>query len=49
MSEVVGVEKRSIVKAIKKTIRDPTIPSRNTPFGKGDASKKIIEILQKNL
>ena len=49
MSEVVGVEKRSIIKAIKKTIRDPTIPSRNTPFGKGDASKKIIEILQKNL
>ena len=49
MSEVVGIEKRSIVKAIKKTIRDPTIPSRNTPFGKGDASKKIIEILQKNL
>ena len=49
MSEVVGVEKRSIVKAIKKTIRDPTIPSRNSPFGKGDASKKIIEILQKNL
>jgi len=49
MSEVVGVEKRGIVKAIKKTIHNPTISSRNSPFGKGDTSKKIIGILQKYL
>lgn len=49
MSEVVGVEKNDIVKAIKKTIHNPTIHSKKTPFGKGDASEKIIKILQKNL
>ncbi|HXV66520.1 MAG TPA: UDP-N-acetylglucosamine 2-epimerase (non-hydrolyzing) [Nitrosopumilaceae archaeon] len=49
MSEIVGIEKRSIIEAIKKTILNPTIPNKNTPFGKGDTSKKIIKILQKNL
>jgi len=49
MSEVVGIEKNGIIKAIKKTIHYPTISSKKTPFGNGDASKKIIQILQKNL
>ncbi len=49
MSQVIGVERKNIVKAIKKTILNPSIHSRKTPYGKGDASQKIIKILQKNL
>ena len=49
MSQIIGVEKKNIVKAIKKTILDPNINSRKTPYGKGNASQKIIKILQKNL
>jgi len=48
MSQVIGVEKKNIVKAIKKTILNPSIHSIKTPYGKGDASQKIIKILQKN-
>ena len=32
---------------IKKTIKNPKISSKNTPYGKGDASSKIIRIMQK--
>lgn len=49
MSQVIGVEKKNILKAIKKTILNPSITSRKNPYGKGDASQKIIKILQKNL
>ncbi len=49
MSEVVGVEKKNIVKAIKKTIKNPKFSSKKTPFGKGNSSEKIIKILQKKL
>jgi len=48
MSQVIGVEKKNIVKAIKKTILNPSINSRKIPYGKGDASQKIIKILQNN-
>jgi len=49
MSEVVGVEKKNIVKAIKKTLNNPNITSKKTPFGNGNSTEKIIRILQKNL
>lgn len=49
MSQVIGVEKKNIVKAIKKVILNPSINSKKNPYGKGDASQKIIKILQKNL
>ena len=49
MSEVVGVEKKRIISSIKKTIKNPQIPSKKTPYGRGDSSEKIIKILQKNL
>ena len=35
--------------AIKKAIRNPSVTSKKNPYGKGDASQKIIKILQKNL
>lgn len=49
MSQVIGVEKKNIVKAIKKTIQNPKITSKKNPYGKGNTSKQIIKILQKNL
>ena len=49
MSQVIGIEKKNIIKAIKKTILNPNINSKKNPYGKGDASLKIIKILQKNL
>ncbi len=49
MSEVVGVEKKNIVTAIKKTIKNPNISSKKTPYGIGNSSEKIIKILKKNL
>lgn len=49
MSKVIGVEKKNIVQAIKKTIRNPGVTFKKNPYGKGDASQKIIKILQKNL
>ena len=49
MSKVIGVEKKNIVKEIKKTILNPSVTSRINPYGKGDSSQKIIKILQKNL
>ena len=49
MSQVIGVEKQNILRAIKKTFLHPNISSRKNPYGKGDASQKIIKILQKNL
>jgi UDP-N-acetylglucosamine 2-epimerase (non-hydrolysing) len=48
LSEVVGVKKNDIVKAIKKTLANPNVSSTTTPFGDGNATKKIIKILQKN-
>ena len=49
MSEVVGIEKKNIIPAIKKTMKNPSISSKKTPYGKGNSSEKIIQILQKNL
>ncbi len=46
-SDLVGVKTRQIVCAINKNLRSCNINSRKSPYGKGDASKKIAEILKK--
>jgi UDP-N-acetylglucosamine 2-epimerase (non-hydrolysing) len=48
MAEIIGLNEKTISKSIKKTMKDPRISSRKTPYGKGDASKKILKILQKH-
>jgi len=45
-STVIGTQESKILKNIKKTMDNPTIKSRNNPFGKGNASEKIIKILK---
>ena len=46
MAEIIGLNEKSISKSIKKTMKDPKVHSRKTPYGKGNASYKIIKILQ---
>ena len=44
-SELVGIETARIIKAIKKTIKNPEIKSQKSPYGTGNASNKIIKTL----
>ena len=47
-STVIGTQESKILKFIKKTIDNPVIKSKATPFGEGDSSDKIIKILKTN-
>ena len=45
---IVGTQESKILKNIQKTMDNPAIKSKSTPFGKGDSSDKIIKILKTN-
>lgn len=47
MAQIIGVNEKNISIAIKKTMKNPRLISKKTPYGKGDASNKIIKILEK--
>jgi len=47
-SELVKLDSKSISKILKKTLKNPQIPSNQTPFGCGNASSKIVKLLEKN-
>ena len=47
MSELIGLNSKTISNKIKKTFENPKISTRKTPYGNGNASSKIIEILKK--
>ena len=44
-SELVGVNKNSILKSIKKNFSDPEYPKGKSPYGNGQASQKILKIV----
>ena len=46
--EIVGLKEKNITKSIIKTMKNPKLHSKKTPFGKGDASEKIVNILKKS-
>ena len=46
-SELVGTNSKKIEKAIKKNLQKSTITTRTSPYGRGNSSKKIIQILRK--
>jgi len=48
MAKIIGLTEKSISSSIKKTMKNPELSSRKTPYGKGNSSSKIIEILQKH-
>ena len=45
LSELVGVDTVKIKSAIKRSMLNPRLVTKKTPFGKGDASEKIIKIM----
>ena len=48
LAEIVGLNEKNITNSIKKTMKNPKLYSKKTPFGKGDASEKILNILKKS-
>ena len=48
MAEIIGLEEKNISNSIKKTMKNPKLHSKKTPYGKGDASEKILKILKRN-
>ena len=48
MAEIIGLDNKNISNSIKKTMKNPKLHSRKTPYGKGDASEKILKILKRN-
>ncbi|QLH04001.1 UDP-N-acetylglucosamine 2-epimerase (non-hydrolyzing) [Nitrosopumilus oxyclinae] len=48
MAEIIGLDYKNISNLIKKTMKNPKLHSRKTPYGKGDASEKILKILKRN-
>ena len=45
-SELVSIGKQEILKTIKRTIKNPKIPSKSSPYGTGNAAVKILAILK---
>lgn len=48
-SRVVGTKKDNILKAIKNTEKNPGLKLKYSPFGKGNAGKVIVSLLEKHL
>ena len=48
-SELVGTSYTKILHSINKTAKNPKISIKKSPYGDGNASKKIIDYLRKNL
>jgi UDP-N-acetylglucosamine 2-epimerase (non-hydrolysing) len=46
VAKVVGVETSKILSEIQKTVEDPKVHTKNTPYGKGDAAKQIVKIMR---
>ncbi len=45
-SELVGTKTDKIIQSINRSIKNPKISSRVSPYGRGNASKKILEIIR---
>ena len=48
LAKIIGLDEKIISKSIKKTMMDPKLYSKKTPYGKGNASGKILKLLQKH-
>jgi UDP-N-acetylglucosamine 2-epimerase (non-hydrolysing) len=47
LSELVGTDSYKIALAIKQTAKNPKISAKSSPYGIGNASKKILQTIQK--
>ncbi len=48
LSEIVGTKQEKITSAINKTLDNPKLSSKKTPYGKGNTSLQITKILKKH-
>ena len=48
LAEIIGLKEKNISNSIIKTMKNPKLNSKKTPYGKGNASEKILKILKKN-
>jgi UDP-N-acetylglucosamine 2-epimerase (non-hydrolysing) len=48
-AEVIGVEKHEILRAMKKALDCPKYLPEKSPYGDGNASQNIAEIIEKEL
>jgi UDP-N-acetylglucosamine 2-epimerase (non-hydrolysing) len=46
VAEVVGIRYSGILPSIKKTARNPHINSKATPYGRGNAARRIVKIMK---
>jgi len=47
LSDLVGTNSRRILSAIRRASKNPSIGKKKTPYGKGDAGRKIVDIIQR--
>ena len=47
LAQLVGLSEKTISNSIRKTMKNPKISSKKTPYGNGRASDQIIKIIQK--
>jgi UDP-N-acetylglucosamine 2-epimerase (non-hydrolysing) len=48
-SEIAGTTYNGILKSLRKTAKNPSIPKKKSPYGDGNSTKLIIQYLKKNL
>ena len=48
-SEIAGTNYNDILKSLTKTVKNPSIPKKKSPYGDGDSARKIIQYLKNNL
>ena len=48
-SEIAGTTYNGILKSLRKTAKNPSIPKKKSPYGDGNSTKLIIRHLKKNL
>lgn len=47
LANIIGTNSKKICQSINKTIENPTLISKNTPYGNGTSSNQIMQILKK--
>ena len=47
LADIIGTNSKKIIQSINKTLDDPSLISKKTPYGNGTSSNQIIQILKK--
>jgi UDP-N-acetylglucosamine 2-epimerase (non-hydrolysing) len=49
LAEIIGTNSTKISRLINKTLENPLLISKKTPYGNGRSSDKILKIIEKNI